>query len=158
MSRFGWPGWSQAGLAFGVGAVMATGQAPLGFWWFTLLGLAALMRLVTCGSGAGWLAWFGGAGYFALALSWIVQPFLIDVARYGWMAPFAIVLASFGFALFWAAAGLVAGRMPGRALRVITFAIGLAAVELARGYVLTGFPWALIGHVWIETPMAQVAA
>ncbi len=158
MARFGWPGWSDAGLAFGLGAVMATGQAPLGFWWLTLLGLVAMIHLVTRGPGAGWLALFGGAGYFALALSWIVQPFLIDVAQYGWMAPFAIVFISFGFALFWAAAGYVAGQMPGRALRTVTFATGLAAVELARGYVLTGFPWALIGHVWIDTPLAQVAA
>ena len=158
MARAAWPGWSDAGLAFGLGAVMATGQAPLGFWWLTLPGLAALMHLVTRRGGSGWLALFGGAGYFALALSWIVQPFLIDVARYGWMAPFAIVFASFGFALFWAAAGFVAGRMPGRAQRVMTFAVGLALAELTRGYVLTGFPWALIGHIWIETPLAQVAA
>jgi apolipoprotein N-acyltransferase len=153
-----WPGWSDAGLAFGLGAVMATGQPPLGFWWFTLLGLAALMHLVARRPGAGWLALFGGAGYFALALSWIIEPFLIDVARYGWMAPFAVVFLAFGLALFWAAAGVLASWMPTRAQRVIAFAFGLGAMELARGYVLTGFPWALIGHVWIETPLAQVAA
>ena len=155
----GWPGWSAAGLAYGVGAVMATGQAPLGFWGLTLLGLGALVHLVTrMQSGAGWLALFGGAGYFALALSWIIQPFLIDVARYGWMAPFAVVLLSFGLALFWAAAGAVAGLMRGRAQRAMAFAAALGAMELARGYVLTGFPWALIGHVWIDTPLAQVTA
>ena len=157
-ARFGWPGWSDAGLAFGLGAVLATGQAPLGFWWLTLLGLAALLHLVARANSPVWLGLFGGAGYFALALSWIVQPFLIDVARYGWMAPFAIVFVSFGFALFWAAAAWLAGRMRGRAQRVMAFGVGLAVAELARGYVLTGFPWALIGHVWIDTPMAQVAA
>ena len=156
--RIGWPGWSDAGLAFGLGAVMATGQAPLGFWWLTLAGLAALVHLVTRGHGAGWRALFGGAGYFALALSWIIEPFLIDVARYGWMAPFAVVLLAFGLALFWALAGWVAGRMRGRALQVMTFAVALGAAELARGYVLTGFPWALIGHVWSDTPLAQVVA
>lgn len=154
--RFGWPGWSDAGLAFGLGAVMATGQAPLGFWWFTLLGLAALIHLVARARAPFWLAWLGGAGYFALALSWIVEPFLIDAARYGWMAPFAVVLLAFGLALFWAAAGAVAGLMPHRAGRAMAFAAALGGVELARGYVLTGFPWALIGHVWIDTPLAQV--
>ena len=157
-ARVGWPGWSGAGLAFGLGAVMATGQAPWDHWWLTLLGLAALLHLVTRDESSAWLALFGGAGYFALALSWIIQPFLIDVARYGWMAPFAIVLVSSGFALFWAAAGLVAGLMRTRPKRVMAFAVGLGVAELARGYVLTGFPWALIGHVWIETPLAQVAA
>ncbi len=158
MARSGWPGWSGAGLAFGLGAVMATGQAPLGFWWLTLPGLAVLIHLVTRGGGTVWLALFGGAGYFALALSWIFEPFLIDAARHGWMAPFAVVFLSFGLALFWAAAGVLAGVMPGRALRVMTFAVALGAAELARGYVLTGFPWALIGHVWIDTPLAQVTA
>ena len=162
-ARFGWPswsgaGWSDAGLAFGLGAVMATGQAPWGFWGLTVLGLAALLHLVGLSVSPAWTALFGGAGYFALALSWIVQPFLIDAARYGWMAPFAIVFASFGFALFWAAAGFVAGQMRGRAQRVMAFGVGLAVAELTRGYVLTGFPWALIGHVWIDTPLAQVAA
>jgi apolipoprotein N-acyltransferase len=158
MAWSGWPGWSGAGLAFGLGAVMATGQAPLGFWWLMLPGLAALIHLVTRSSGTVWLALFGGAGYFALALSWIFEPFLIDVARHGWMAPFAVVFLSFGLALFWAAAGVLAGLMPGRALRVMTFAAALGAAELARGYVLTGFPWALIGHVWIDTPLAQMTA
>ena len=157
-ARAGWPGWSDAGLAFGLGAVTSTGQAPWGFWGLTLLGLAALLHLVARSGSPAWLGLFGGAGYFALALSWIVQPFLIDVAKYGWMAPFAIVLVSFGFALFWAAAGYVAGLMQTRAQRVVAFAAGLGAAELTRGYVLTGFPWALIGHVWIETPLAQVAA
>jgi apolipoprotein N-acyltransferase len=159
--RFGWPGWSAAGAAFGLGAVMATGQAPLGFWWLTLLGLAALVRLVTQADdvrGAAWLGLFGGAGYFALALSWIIEPFLIDVAKYGWMAPFAVVFLSFGLALFWAFAGGVAGLLPRGSARVLAFAGVLGAAELARGYVLTGFPWALIGHVWIDTPLAQVVA
>ncbi len=140
---------------------MATGQAPLGFWWLTLLGLAAFVHLVTQVEGArsaAWLALFGGTGYFALALSWIIEPFLIDVARHGWMAPFAVVFLSFGLALFWAVAGGLAARLPHGPARVLGFAGILAAVELARGYVLTGFPWALIGHVWIDTPMAQVAA
>jgi apolipoprotein N-acyltransferase len=45
--------------------------------------------------------------------------------------------------------------MPRRALG---FALTLTLAELARGYVLTGFPWAQIGHVWIGTPVAQLAA
>ena len=32
-----------------------------------------------------------GTGYFALALAWIVEPFLIDVARHGWMAEGVLV-------------------------------------------------------------------
>jgi apolipoprotein N-acyltransferase len=138
-----------------MGAVMASGQAPLGWWWLSLPALALFLHLVASAPrGRGWLAWFGGAAYFAAALAWIVEPFLIAPEVYGWMAPFAVVFLSFGLALFWAMASLGArGRFP-----LIGLALGLTVAELARGYVLTGFPWAMIGHVWIGHAPAQVAA
>ncbi|MCE6968766.1 apolipoprotein N-acyltransferase [Cereibacter sphaeroides] len=151
---------TRLGLAFAAGLVMATGQAPLGLWWLALPALVALTGLVASAATArraALLALLGGAGHFALALSWIVEPFLIDVERYGWMAPFALVLMAFGLALFWGAAGWLSGRLaPGH--RAIGFATTLAAAELARGYLLTGFPWAMIGHVWVGAWPAQVAS
>ncbi|WP_435164012.1 apolipoprotein N-acyltransferase [Falsirhodobacter sp. 1013] len=152
MWRF--PGWSRMGAAFGLGAVMATGQAPLGFWWFTLAGLAAVCVMLSRAEdwrARAWTGWFAGAGYFALALNWIIEPFLVDPWTFGWMAPFAVVLLSFGLALFWALAAAVA-RGP------LIFAVALTAVEFARGHVLTGFPWALPGHVWIGWAPSQMAA
>ena len=153
-----WPGVRQVGLAFGVGAVMALGQAPLDAWYLTLPALAGLIALIARQDGiwpSAFVGWFGGAGYFGLSLSWIVEPFFIDFAHDGWMAPFAPVLLAFGLGLFWAAAGALAGwsRRP-----VLGMVAGLGLAELARGYVLTGFPWALIGHVWIDTPVALMAA
>jgi apolipoprotein N-acyltransferase len=56
-------------------------------------------------------AWAGGAGYFALTLHWIVDPFMVDAARHGWMAPFALVFFAGGLALFWAVAGWAAVRL-----------------------------------------------
>lgn len=153
--RLGWPDWRQVGLAFGLGAVAALGQAPLAAWYLTVPALAGLVFLISQRANPIWLAWFGGAGYFTVSLNWIVQPFMVDAARDGWMAPFALVLMAFGMALFWALAGWIAVRFRQRGL---AFALALTAADLLRGYVLTGFPWALIGHIWIETPIAQVAA
>lgn len=149
------PGWGQIALAALLGALMALGQAPLGAWWLTLPALGLLIAVICrAGVGAAWLGWFAGAGYFAAAMFWIVEPFLINVARHGWMAPFALVFLSFGMALFWAAAAGIGVWLGGP----FAVALALAGVELLRGYVLTGFPWALIGHVWIDTPVAQLAA
>ena len=155
--KLAFPGWRVVGVPCGLGAVMATGQAPLGLWWVTLPALALLLRLVSRqrARAAAWQGWFAGAGYFAVALSWIVSPFMVDVARHGWMAPFALVFMAFGLALFWAAACGLAGQSRAPLAALVA---GLGLAELARGYVLTGFPWALIGHVWIDTPPAQVAA
>ena len=145
-------------LAFGLGAVAALGQAPLGFWWATLAALAGLVWLlarVPDGRGAFLTGLFAGAGHFALALNWIVEPFLIDIVRHGWMAPFAVVLLSFGLGLFWAGAAALA-RMTARP--ALGFVCAFVALEWLRGIVFTGFPWAMAGHVWIGTPVDQLAA
>lgn len=145
-------------LAFGLGAAASLGQAPLGFWWATLAALAGLLWLldrIPDRRGAFLTGWLAGAGYFALGLSWIVEPFLIDVARHGWMAPFAVVLLAFGLGLFWGAAALLARQARGPALG---FVAAFVALEWLRGVIFTGFPWAMLGHIWIGTPLDQLAA
>jgi apolipoprotein N-acyltransferase len=151
-------GWAARGAAFGLGAVAAAGQAPLGFWWLALPALAAIIALVArapSARAAAGAAWWAGLGHFGLALSWIVEPFLIDIARHGWMAPFALLLMAAGLALFWGVAGALSVLFRRRAMG---FAVSLAAMEYARSHVFTGFPWALPGHIWIDTPLAQGAA
>jgi apolipoprotein N-acyltransferase len=147
--------------ASALGALAATGQAPLGLWWITLPALALLTEMLVRRTGLGqrvWTGWLAGAGYFAASLFWIYEPFQVEANIYGWMAPFAVVLMAFGMALFWALAALIAGLGRHRAGHAIGFAIGLTATDLLRGYVFTGFPWALVGHIWIGTPVMQIAA
>lgn len=136
-----------------LGAVMALGHAPLGWWWATILAGAAVFAHMsaTPRAAAVWL-WLAGLGYFGLALVWIVQPFFIDPAAHGWMAPFALVLMAGGMALFWGGAGLAAGF--GR----VAVATLFLALDALRGFVLTGFPWAMLGHVLIETPLVQLSS
>ncbi|MBM7067358.1 apolipoprotein N-acyltransferase [Actibacterium sp. 188UL27-1] len=142
------------------GLVMATGQAPLGWAWPAFLGLAVGLFLVTRADTVRSMAfrgWLLGLGYFAGALFWIVEPFFVDAARHGWMAPFALFLLAGGMALFWSAGCALAAWL-GRRHRVIWIVLTLTGAELARGYVLTGFPWALIGYIWVDTPQLQVVA
>ena len=147
-----------AALTFAAGAVAALGHAPLYLWPVTLAGLAVLTRLVArVENGAGWIGLIGGMGYGAVALSWIVEPFLIEPETYGWMAPFALFFMALGLGLFWASAAWAARILPFRA-PAFGFALTLTAVEYLRGHILTGFPWAMPGHVWISTPVAQLGA
>ena len=146
-------------LAAGAGAVAALGQAPWGLWPLAILGTALVMAPAARAAPgrAAALGWAFGAGHFALALHWIVEPFLVDVARHGWMAPFAVVLLAGGLALFPAAAFLVAARLaPGRALLALPLAWTLA--EALRMRLLTGFPWAAPGQALIDTPLIGLAA
>ncbi|PVA09192.1 apolipoprotein N-acyltransferase [Pelagivirga sediminicola] len=150
--------WVQLCVAAALGALAALGQAPLDLWPLTLLAFAGLYGCYAASPGwrrATWLGLGGGAGYFAVALSWIIEPFLIDVARHGWMAPFALLFSAFGFALFWAGAMGLARRLGGGA---VTWAAVLTLSEALRGWLWTGFPWAQPGHVLIPTPLLHWAA
>lgn len=150
--------WRLRLCAAGLGALVATGLAPLGWAalaFAALIGLFALSRLSDGPRGAALLGWCAGTGYFAAGLNWIVEPFLIEPEIYGWMAPFGLIGLAGGLALFWALAFWGAARLGGGPLRL---ALCLGLVELARGHVLTGFPWALPGYIWTATVLAQLAA
>ncbi len=143
------------------GAAIATGQAPLSLWWLALPALALLFHLIdreTRAVAAAWIGWLGGAGYFAAAMFWIVEPFMVDAATHGWMAPFALLLLSFGMALFWALAAWLGSQRRLWRSAALPLALAFAATELLRSYIFTGLPWALIGHIWIDTPLMQLAA
>lgn len=152
------PGWGRLGLAALAGVGVATGLEPFNLWPLALAALALGLALIVREPSPGRAAWAGfafGLGHFLLAMDWIFEPFLVDVARDGWMAPFAVVLMAAGMALFWALAAGLAALAPRRMLGLVT---ALSAAELARGYVLTGLPWAAPGQVLIGVPPGQLAA
>lgn len=95
------------------------------------------------------LGWLAGLGYFGVSTWWVGEPFLVDAAIHGWMAPFAIVLMAGGLALFWGLAALAYRALrPRSAWKVLVFAGVFAAAEWLRGHILTGFPWNLVGEAW----------
>ena len=148
-------------LAFATGAAIAAGQAPLGFWWLALPLLALLFHLIDRERhplAAAWIGWLAGAGYFAAAMFWIVEPFMVDAAKHGWMAPFALLFLGFGMGLFWALAAWLGSQRRLFGSAALPVALALTATELLRSYLLTGLPWALIGHIWIDTPLMQLAS
>jgi apolipoprotein N-acyltransferase len=151
------PLWRLA-LLFGLGAVAATGQAPWGLWWLSILSFAGCFAVLPALPGwraAAWGGWAMGAGYFAWSLSWIVEPFFVDAARHAWMAPFALFGLAGGLALFWGLAAGVARALRGGGLAL---ACALTLAEALRGTVLTGFPWAQPGHALIDTGLLPLAS
>ena len=139
------------------------GHAPFDLWLVALIAFAVLLHLVTTAQtprrGA-FLLWLGGAAYFAASLNWLVEPFLVDAATTGWMAPFALIAMAGGLALFWWLAGWIALRAIAPAHKVARLAslVGLLLLaEMARAVVFTGFPWAHPGHVLIGAPLLALA-
>ena len=147
------PAWRARLLAVAAGVAAGLAHPPFGL----IAGIAAyglLMRLSeTDGPGplrsAFFRGWLAGVGYFAVGTHWITEPFLVDAANQGWMAPFALLSMSGGLALFWGLAALIHRISGARGpWRVLVFAGALALCEWLRGHVLTGFPWDLPGESW----------
>jgi apolipoprotein N-acyltransferase len=157
-ARWGWPGRNLAGLCFALGLAIGAGQPPLPLQPLALLALVWLLHLLCQGisaKAAFWMALAAGAGNFAFSLNWIVNPFFVDPWTHGWMAPFALGLMAVGLALFWAVAAAIAHRARWRLPALV---LALAAADLARGHVFTGFPWSLFGHIPLGTPAEQLGA
>lgn len=144
-------------IPFGLGLVAAIGQAPWGLWYLTIAALAIWLSRPPASSRMALRDGFlFGAGYFAVALHWIVSPFLVDIGSTGWMAPFALIFMAVGGGLFWGLANYLAYRIAPQSL--VISALMIAVAEVARTYLFTGFPWALLGHIWVDTPLAQLGA
>ncbi|WP_447760985.1 apolipoprotein N-acyltransferase [Sphingopyxis panaciterrae] len=90
-------------LALTLGAVSATGFAPLHFWPLTLLALGAWMALVAR-SPKGWRAfgvgWAFGVGHFVVGLNWIATAFTYQAAMPAWLGWIAVVLLSLYLAVY----------------------------------------------------------
>ena len=160
LARFGArPAWVRFVCLALLGALGGLGQAPYDLWFATMLALGGLFLTVPVSASprqAAFHAWAFGFGYFAFSLRWIIEPFLVDIARHGWMAPFALLLMGAGAALFWALAAWSAAKLkPGN---MVLFGSMLVGAEILRSLILTGFPWALLGHVWVSSNIAQAAA
>ena len=149
------PAWGQGALTVAAGGLAGLGQAPVDQPALTLVGLAFGFWIIRPQTRLPhfWRGWGLGFGYFLVALAWIVEPFLVEGRGTAWVAPFALLAMAGGLALFWGGAFALAR---GRARLWVCLA--LLAAELARSYLFTGFPWALLGYVWIDTIAYQLAA
>ena len=144
---------------FVLGVAASLGQAPFSLWIISIGALSALffiqLKSTEVEIGPFQRGWIFGFGYFVGAINWILEPFLIDAARHAWMAPFALAFIAGGLAVFWGA-GAKLSQLLGN--NTYSMALGLGIAELIRGYIFTGFPWALVGYIWMDTMVAQLAS
>lgn len=154
-----------------LGALSLLAFAPVHAWPVLFVSFGGLVWLLdgcrvhrpdlparlTCAGLTGF--WFG-FGYFLAGLYWVAEAFLIEPWRHGWMLPLAMTILPGGMALFFAAACMLAMVMwlPGIG-RVFALAVAFGLAEFARGHVLTGLPWNLIGYgLLANEPLMQLAA
>ena len=144
-----------------LGAVSATGFAPLHAWPLTLLALAGWMALVAR-SPRGWrafgLGWAFGVGHFIVGLNWIATAFTYQAAMPAWLGWIAVGLLSLYLAVYpalaawgaWRIGRLWNGAPAGATLSfLLAFASLWTLTEWLRSWVFTGFAWNPLGVVTV---------
>lgn len=107
-----------------------------------------------------WTGWFFGLGFFIAGLYWMSYSFLVDAATYAWLIPFAVPgLSSVAAIYIGLAAAATHWLAPAGLRRAALLPLAWVGFEYLRGILLTGFPWNLLGSVWVfSDAMLQGAA
>jgi len=144
------------GIALLAGALASLALPPVHLVPLLLVAFPILLTQIASARGpreAARRGWWFGFGYHLIGLYWITEAILFEAARFWWLVPLAVPALSAVLALFIAVpagAAWFATRGAGRvnAAQVLTLAGGWVLADLARQFVLTGFPWNPIGSVW----------
>jgi len=159
--------WRMRGLAFLLGALAAAALPPVyavPVLAISFSGLVLMMDRTPRPLAAVALGWCFAFGYFVAGIYWVANALLSVAATFGWVLPFAIVGAVGGLSALLAvfpagAVGLARVLWPAGPARVLVLALCWTLFEWLRGWVLTGFPWNLVGYSWaFSDAMNQFAA
>lgn len=137
--------------ALGLGALAAVALPPVHAIPVLLVSVPGLLALLD-GARGPWVAarrgWWFGLGHHVLGLYWITEAILFEAERFWWLVPLAVPATAAVLAVFIAAAcGVARLASPGWP-RVLALAGAWVLADLARQFVLTGFPWNPWGSVW----------
>ena len=137
--------------ALGLGAVSAAALPPVHAIPVLLVSVPGLLALLDGARGPAVAArrgWWFGFGHHLLGLYWITEAILYEADRFWWLVPFAVPATAAGLAAFIAAACAIARLARPGWPRVLALAGAWVLADLARQFVLTGFPWNPWGSVW----------
>jgi apolipoprotein N-acyltransferase len=169
-------GWRRRAAAFAAGLASVLAMAPVFCWpvlWLTLPILVWLIDGVARDNGA-WrggkpravalaaaeIGWWFGFGYLLAGLFWIGEAFLVEAEKFAVLMPFAVLLLPAALALYYGlATGVASWLWRTGPIRVLALALAVSAAEWARGHLLSGFPWNVLGYaLTYPLPLMQSAA
>jgi apolipoprotein N-acyltransferase len=133
------------------GAGLALALPPLSLIWMGVVALSVLAVLhqqAVTRRHAFLRGLAFGFGYFVVALHWIGYAFFVDAAETLWMMPFAVGGLALFLSLYWAFGFVVVHGLEQRGFqRWLMLPVVLGVMEVLRGLLLTGFPWAAPGLI-----------
>ena len=140
-------------LAAGALSVMALPpyyMFPLLFITFSWLLLC--LNKATSGKQAFAYGYWFGFGWFACGFSWVGNALLIDIAAFGWLYPITLFASGAFFGLFIGAPAYFTYCFKKPCAQWLAFAALWVIFEWIRSFILTGFPWNLLGSVLAFSP------
>lgn len=112
-----------------------------------------------------WCGFAFGFGHFLAGIYWIAISLLVDAGQFGWLIPFALtiipaILATY-IGLFALSYKFLIEKfvIKESCAKVVLFALCWLSFEVLRANLFSGFPWNLIGYVWLfDVRFAQMAS
>lgn len=156
-------GWKRYALASLLGVCSTFALPPL--YLLPLLipsfsGLLLLSRNATHNRQAFFDGWWWGLGHFTAGLYWICISLYVEPDKFAWLTPFALFGLPSILGIYTGLVMLVmkrAQKLPAVLLPAV-FAVVFVAVEYARTFLFSGFPWNLIGYVWTASDVTLQTA
>jgi apolipoprotein N-acyltransferase len=156
-------GWRRVLFLLVLGA-MATGAMPPFYLWpllfIVLPGLVLMIDGTPSVRSAFWTGWWFGLGHFTTGFYWIANSMLTDPWRFGWMIPIFVGGLGVFMAIFIGFASALSRCVwTSGPARILALGGAWIIAEWLRSWVLSGFPWNLLGYSWaFSDPMMQAAA
>jgi len=156
-------GWRRRLLLLALGFIATLAMPPLYLWPLLFVALPGLVLMIDGTANARrafWTGWWFGVGHFIPGFYWIANSMLTDPWRFGWMIPFAVGgLSAFMAVFVGVAAGLSRLLWTSGPARILALGGAWIVGEWLRSWVLSGFPWNLLGYSWgFSDSMMQTAA
>lgn len=153
--RFSYPSFCSTYI---LGALVSLAFAPLNFSFFLILSFTGLFKIIKDKSVKETFiySWLFGLGHFSTSLYWIYYAF--EIVELNYLGPFAVIGLSIYLAIFPALAAALTTLWSQTAIqRVWLFSALWSLMEWLRSFLLTGFPWNLIGYTWDIEILQSVA-
>ncbi len=151
-------GWPATGVSLAAGGLLVLAFAPFDLYLLAPAALALWFALLRgCEPRTSFRHGYAfGLGFFGFGVTWVFNSLLI-FGQAPWVVAtlitgaFVLLLAFYPAVLAWLAAR-VAGNA-GLLVWLSALAGGYVLLEGLRGWLLSGFPWLLLGHVLLDSPV-----
>ena len=154
--------------AFLFGSLVSFAFAPFYLFFLPLISFPVLFYLLEKeqkNKSIFYLGFSFGFGHFLFLIYWIAIALLVDAKQFSWLIPFALTLIPATLAIYFGLFALLYKKLVAvfafkdNFQKILTFALCFFVVEFLRSNLLSGFPWMLLGYVWMfNLKFAQIGS